>query len=94
MKRKIITGVGVKFNQKIAKEIAQKQFDQTLDAVIGYTDPDYHLSDDIDEYEQNFEEDLQEKGINPTPIKIEAITIQYQKMKDKAIKSLERLQSK
>lgn len=83
-----------RFNQKIAKEIAQKQLDHTLDCVLGITDPDYHLSDTISEYEQNFEEDLQEKGINPTPIKIEAINKQYQRMVDKAIKSLKSLQSK
>lgn len=82
-----------RFNQKVAKEIAQKQLDHTLDCVLGNTDPDYHLSDDISEYEQNFEEDLQEKGINPTPVKIEAINKQYQRMVDKAIKSLKRLQS-
>lgn len=82
-----------RFNQKVAKEIAQKQLDHTLDCVLGNTDPDYHLSDDISEYEQNFEEDLQEKGINPTTVKIEAINKQYQRMVDKAIKSLKRLQS-
>ena len=82
-----------RFNQKIAKEIAQKQLDHTLDCVLGNTDLDYHLSDDLSEYEQNFEEDLQERGINPTPVKIEAIKKQYQRMIDKAVKSLRKLQS-
>lgn len=82
-----------RFNQKIAKEIAQKQLDHTLDCVLGVTDPDYHLSDDISEYEQNFEEDLQEKGINPTPVKIEEINKHYKRMVDKAINGLKKLQS-
>ncbi|HXR84302.1 MAG TPA: hypothetical protein VN722_08340 [Hanamia sp.] len=82
-----------RFNQKIANEIAQKQLDHTIDCVIGATDPDYHLSDDIGEYEQNFEEDLQEKGIHPTPVKIEAINKQYQRLVDKAIKSLKKSQT-
>ena len=82
-----------RFNQKVAKEIAQKQLDHTLDCVLGITDPDYHLSDDVSDYEQNFEEDLQEKGINPTHVKIEAINNQYKRMVDKVIKSLKRLQS-
>ena len=82
-----------RFNQKIAKEIAQKQLDHTLDCVLGNTDLDYHLSDDLSEYEQNFEEDLKEKGINPTPVKIESINKQYQRMVDKAINFLKRMQS-
>ncbi|MES2428269.1 MAG: hypothetical protein V4560_14915 [Bacteroidota bacterium] len=82
-----------RFNQKIAKEIAQKQIDHTLDCVLGVTDPDYHLSDPISEYEQNFEEYLQEKGINTTPVKIEAINKQYQRMVNRAISSLKKIQS-
>lgn len=81
-----------RFNQKIAKEIAQRQLDHTIDCVLGNTDPDYFLSDDVSEYEQNFEEYLQEKGINPTPVKIEAINRQYQRMVDKAVKLLKKLQ--
>lgn len=82
-----------RFNQKIAKEIAQKQLDHTIDCVLGVTDPDYNFSDDVDYYEQNFEEDLQEKGINPTPVKIEAINKHYKRMVDKAVRYLRKLQS-
>lgn len=82
-----------RFNQKIAKEIAQKQLDHTIDCLLGNTEPDYHLSDDIAEYEQNFEEDLQEKGINPTPLKIENINKHYNRMIDKVTKALKKMQS-
>lgn len=83
-----------RFNQKIAKEIAQRQIDQTIDCVLGVTDPDYSLHDEIHVFEQNFEEDLQEKGINPTSSKIASITKHYEKMVSKAIKKLKSLQSK
>ncbi len=82
-----------RFNQKIAKEIAQKQMDHTIDCVLGVTDPDYHLSDEVSEYEQNFEEDLQEIGINPTPVKIEAINKHYSRMLEPIIKYLKNRQS-
>jgi len=83
----------IRFNQKIAKEIAQKQLDHVIDCVLGITDPDYHLSDGISEYEQNFEEDLQERGINPTSSKIEAINKQYERLHDKVTKFLRKMQN-
>lgn len=82
-----------RFNQKIAKEIAQKQLDQTIDCVLGITDPYYNLFDNASEFEQNFEEDLQSKGITPTSFKIESIKKQYQRMTEKAITALKRFQS-
>ena len=82
-----------KFNKSIAKEIAQKQLDHTIDCVIGVTDDDYHLSDDLDIYEQNFEKDLQGRGINPTSVKIIEINKQYKRMVDKAVNYLKKMQS-
>lgn len=82
-----------RFNQTIAREIAQKQLDHTIDCVLGVTDPDYHLSDEVSEYEQNFEEDLQDRGINPTSVKIESINKQYERMVNKITSFLKNRQS-
>lgn len=83
-----------RFNQKIAKQIAQKQFDQTLDCILGVTDPDYSLSTDLNDFEQNFEEDLLEIGVNPSNWKIESITKHYGKLVEKAKKALTKMYSK
>lgn len=68
------------FNKKMAEEIANKSFAYTLDCVLGSSDPDYDLRDDASTFEQNFEEDLQERGIAITPYKIEMIKKCYDKM--------------
>lgn len=83
-----------RFTTKIAKQIAQNNFDQTLDCVLGIQDPDYSLEMEAEEFEQNFEEHLEEMGFNPTPGKISAIAKQYEALRLKAIKSLEKLYSK
>ena len=84
----------LRFNASIAKAIATNQFGQTIDCIIGNSDPDYSLSDEIHVYEQNFEEDLQEMGINPTPVKIEQINIQYERLVKKAVEALEKIYAK
>lgn len=80
-----------KFTKKIAREIAKMQFGQTLDCVIGRQSPDYDLDSPISEFEQNFTEELEEKEIIATPKRIEIINGYYQKLIDKAIKTIERL---
>lgn len=62
-----------KFTNKIAQEVAQHQFNWTIGCVAGTDDPDYSLSTDVDEFEQNFEEILEEIGINPTPKRIKIL---------------------
>lgn len=72
-----------RFNKKIAREIADRSFGHVLDCVLGYSDPDYDLRMEADMFEQNFEEDLEEKGITVTPMKIRVISEEYDKMKAK-----------
>ncbi len=58
------------FTKKIAKEIAARSFGHTLDCVLGYADSGYGLGDDVSNFEQNFEEDLEEKNIQITPYRL------------------------
>ena len=51
-------------NQKIAKQIAATSFGYVLDCILGYSDTGYAMSTDVSEFEQNFEEDLEEFIIN------------------------------
>ncbi len=83
-----------KFTKKLAKEIAQEQFNWTLGCMIGTDDPDYDLETDVDELEQNFEETLESIGINPTPKRLEEIKSQYQKLVYKAHIVFEKLSKK
>lgn len=77
-----------KFTKKLAQEVAQHQFNWTLGCVIGTDDPDYGFETPIDEFEQNFEETLEEIGINPTPKRIEIIKTKYDNLVNKALKKL------
>lgn len=80
-----------KFSSKIAKDVAQHQFNWTIGCIIGTDDPDYFLFTDVEEFEQNFEETLEEIGINPTPKRIELIKKHYLKLNNKAILLLEKM---
>lgn len=71
------------FSNKIAKDIAEKNFGHTLDCVLGYSDSMYTLSDDSSTFEQNFEEDLEEKGIKITPYRVKICCKYYDEMVDK-----------
>ena len=68
------------FTNKIAQEIAKKSFSYTLDCILGYGDREYSLEDDSSTFEQDFEEDLEERGIEPTLLKIKIISKYYDKM--------------
>ncbi len=83
-----------KFTIRIAKEIAERQFDWTLDCITGRQDPDFNFDSELHEFEQNFTEDLEEKNIIVTPKRIAIINNYYKKLADKGIKALERLYSK
>ena len=80
-----------KFTKKVAREIAGRQFGQTLDCIIGRQDPDYNFDSSISKFEQTFTEDLEERGIIATPKRIEIINNYYQKLVDKGIITIERL---
>ena len=81
------------FSKKIAKEIAEKQFDQILDCVLGVQDPDLSLNTEIDYFEDSFTEDLDEKNIVVTQKRIEIINKELEKLINNARKNLERLYS-
>jgi len=83
-----------KFTRRIAKEIAERQFDWTLDCVIGRQDPDFNFDSELHEFEQNFTEDLEEKNMIVTPNRIKIINEYYEKLVNKGIKALDRLYSK
>lgn len=79
----------MRFNQKIAKQIANNAIAWIIGGILGTDDQDVTLETPLWKWEQNFEEDLQELGINPTLGKIEKINIQFEKQKAKLIKYLE-----
>ena len=81
----------IKFTKKIAKGIARKSFAYTIDCVLGNGDsPEYSLKDEGSTFEQNFEEDLQDMGITPTPYKVEIIARSYDRMVKDCKKHIER----
>ena len=71
------------FTRKIAKEIAHKSFDHVLDCILGYSDSGYELKSDVEIFEQNFEEDLQEKKIVVTERRIKICKEEYEKLQAK-----------
>ncbi len=83
-KKKIIVKPTAKekavFSKELAKSIADKNFGYVLDCILGYSDSEYTLKDDSETFEQNFEEDLEESGINVTTYKIKVISAQYDKI--------------
>lgn len=71
------------FTRKIAKEIADKSFGYVLDCILGYSDTGYDMNTSTDEFEQNFEEDMQEKGIVITPHRVKVCCEEYNKLTTK-----------
>lgn len=67
------------FNNKIAKEIASKNFAHTLDCILGYSDSGYSLSDSVINFEQNFSEDLEERGCMVNERRLKIISNFYEK---------------
>jgi hypothetical protein len=80
-----------KFNKKIAREIAEKQFDQTLDCMKGVTDSDYGFDTELWNFDQNFEEDLIERDINPTPNRVRIISEYYEKLVNNGKKKVDKV---
>lgn len=70
-----------RFNKTIAKEIAATSFGYVLDCILGYSDSGYDMSNEATEFEQNFEEDLEEKNIVITDKRIKIISEYYEKMR-------------
>lgn len=81
----------IRFTQKIAKQLAQKQFNWMIGCLLGTDDPDYSLTTPIEEIEQNLEEGLKEIGINPTTKRVADISRHYSAMTEKVIRYLEKL---
>ena len=59
------------FSRAIAKKIALKSFGLVLDCVLGYSDTGYAFPCDGAEFDQNYDEDLEEMGITPTSRRIQ-----------------------
>jgi len=70
-----------RFTKKIAKEIANTSFGYVLDCLMGYSDSYYDLNTETEVFEQNFEEDIKEKGFVVTDRKIEMCIEEYEKLK-------------
>ncbi len=68
------------FDRKIAMGIAERSFGHTLDCLLGYSDSRYTLKTDVSEFEQNFEEDLEEKNIAITPRRLKIICQCYESL--------------
>ena len=74
------------FTLKIARDIADRSFGHVLDSLLGYSGDAYDLTlNTRDEFEQNFIEDLEEKGFVVTDNRVNIICIEYNKMRDKFI---------
>lgn len=70
------------YTQKLIREIAKKNFGYLTDCMFGYSDSGYQFTDDASEYEQNFEEDLQEVSIVVTTRKIKEISEEFTRLKN------------
>ena len=73
------------FTKKIAKDIASKSFGQTLDCILGYSDAWFDLTSNRDAYEQDFIEDIEEKGFVVTDNRVDVIWNEFEKMRFKFI---------
>ena len=82
------------FTKKIAREIAKTSFGYVIDCLKGVSDSGYDLSTDVVEFEQNFEEDLEAKGIKPTTYKVKVCRDYLKKMFEKAEKQLDKIYDK
>lgn len=70
-----------RFNKTIAKRIAETSFGYVLECILGYSDSGYTLGTNAEDFEQNFEEDLEEKNIVITDKRIKIISEYYEKMR-------------
>ncbi|MES2287743.1 MAG: hypothetical protein V4547_18780 [Bacteroidota bacterium] len=71
------------FSKKIAKQIAAISFGYTLDCILCYSDSGYSFQTEGEQFEQNFEEDLIERGLKVNERRIRIIVKQYNDMKDR-----------
>lgn len=78
------------FNRKIAKQIAENSVCLVLDCILGISDYDYCLGTPSEIFEQNFEEDMQEIGINPTERRVRVCREEYDKIIAKIKKPLQK----
>ena len=83
-----------KFTKKIARSIADTQFDWVLDCLLGNCDPDWSLCTDTEIFEQEFTEALEDANITATPARIKIISDIYDTKVAKAKSYLEKLYSK
>lgn len=74
--------MAIRFNRKIAKEIAATSFSYVIDCILGNSDTGYNLDTGKEEFETNFEEDLEEKDIIITDKRIKIIGDYYEKFRD------------
>ena len=78
------------FNTKVAKEVAQNSLWLVLDSIVGISDSDYTLGTSTETFEQNFEEDLEEKGIKPTERRIKICRLEFEKLIEKIKKPIQK----
>lgn len=72
--------MGNTLTNKVVREIALKNFGHTLDCAMGYSDAGYSLQSKWDEFEQNFAEDLEERGFVVNNIRLQRIGKVYETM--------------
>ena len=77
-----------KFTKKVAKDIALTHFGDVLDSIIGNVSYGYDLNDSSTFFNDEFEEDLLNKGYTITPYKIRMINEYFDKERLKTIKLL------
>jgi hypothetical protein len=78
-----------KFTKEIAKEIANNSLVFMLDCILGHDDSGYDLYSNVEEFEDNFTEELEELGIKVTKARLSTISKIYEKEATKIRKYVE-----
>lgn len=77
-----------KFTRAIAKEIAYRQFNDTLDCVTGKQDPYWGLRETSNTFEEDFVNLLNDNDIVVTQARLKMIKDYYDKLVKKVLKKL------
>lgn len=72
-----------RWSKKLAREIARTSFGYVLDCLKGVSDTGYTMSTTADDFQTNFEEDIEGLGFAVTSLKMDMIEAEYDILKAK-----------